>query len=183
MADDNQTANLTDAFLRAIKAVTKYGHICDGIIEAVDETEYTADVKLDIDGSPIYYNVPLSVLIGSVGGFVPVPTIGSNCLLTFRDGNKGRPQLLFCDQIDKLLINCNIVQFNDGQLGGMVEVIKLVEKINNIENLLNGFIALYNTHVHEVTAVSSPTLPTTSVEGGSLTPTQRSDIENTKITQ
>jgi hypothetical protein len=170
MADDNQTANLTDAFLRAIKAVTKYGHICDGVIISVDENEYTAEVKLDVDGEPIYYNVPLSVLIGSVGGFVPIPTIGSNCLLTFRDGNKGRPQLLFCDQLDKLLVNCNLVQFNGGNNGGMVEVVKLVDKLNKVE------IAINNLQTWAAT-VSPP------YTAQPLTPTQRGDIENTKITQ
>jgi hypothetical protein len=170
MADDNQEANLTDAFYRAIKAVTKYGHICDGTVIAVDETEYTADVQLDIDGQPVYYTVPLSVLIGSVGGFVSVPVVGSSCLLTFRDGNKGRPQLLFCDQIDKLLVNCNLVQFNGGNNGGMVEVIKLVTKLNNLEQAVN------NIQVWAATV-------TPPYSAQPLTPTQRGDIENNKITQ
>jgi hypothetical protein len=181
--DNEQTANLTDAFYRAIKATTKYSNICDGTIISVDETAYTADVQLNIDGDPVYYAVPLSVLIGNVGGFVQVPIIGSDCLLTFRDGNKGRPQLLFVDKIDKLYVNCNLVEFNGGQLGGMVEVIKLVDRLNKVENLVNNLISLYNLHTHNVTAVGAPTAPTTSLETNTLTPTQRKDIENTKILQ
>ena len=181
--DNEQTANLTDAFYRAIKATTKYSNICDGTIIAVDETAYTADIQLDIDGQPVYYAVPLSVLIGSVGGFVTIPVIGSDCLITFRDGNKGRPQLLFCNQIDKLLVNCNLVQFNGGENGGMVEVLKLVDRLNKVENLLNSFFTLYNSHTHVVSSVGAPTALPVPLETQTLTPTQRGDIENTKITQ
>jgi len=168
--DNEQTANLTDAFYRAIKATTKYSNICDGTIISVDETAYTADVQLEIDGEPVYYSVPLSVLIGSVGGFVPVPVIGSDCLITFRDGNKGRPQLLFCNEIDKLLVNCNLVQFNGGANGGMVEVVKLVDRLNKVEAAIN--------NLQTWAATVSP--PYTAQP---LTHTQRGDIENTKITQ
>ena len=69
------------------------------------------------------------------------------------------------------------IQFLDGTLGGLVEVMNLVTKLNNLETLLNGLIALYNAHVH--TANNTPTV---SLETTTLTPTVRADIENTKIT-
>ena len=65
----------------------------------------------------------------------------------------------------------------------MVLLLKLVERMNLIENAFNQFVADYNTHIHPVTAVGSPTGVPVVPETGNLTPTQRTDIENTKIQQ
>ena len=82
-------------------------------------------------------------------------------------------------------IKDGIMQFNDGSNGGLVEVIKLTQKLNNLENLVNDLVAKFNSHTHILTLTSGTgtAAPTTTIESSTLTPTQRGDIENTKITQ
>lgn len=63
--------------------------------------------------------------------------------------------------------------------GGIIITAKLVEKLNNVENLLNSFFALYNAHIHPTP--SGPSSPTTSLELNTLTPTVVSDVENTIV--
>ncbi len=70
------------------------------------------------------------------------------------------------------------IQFLDGSFGGLVKVVDLVTKLNNLENKVNSLITYINSHTH----ASNGTPPSPSFVGGSLTPTVRNDIENTKVT-
>lgn len=77
------------------------------------------------------------------------------------------------------------IQFNDGADGGLVKVIELTQKLNNLENLVNDLITKYNSHTHILTLSTGTgtAAPTTTQETQTLTPTQRADIENDTITQ
>lgn len=76
------------------------------------------------------------------------------------------------------------IVFRGGDLGGLVKVINLTEKLNNLEDLVNDLIQKYNVHVHAgVQSGGSSTAVTTSLETGTLVKTVRNDIENDKITQ
>ena len=76
------------------------------------------------------------------------------------------------------------IVFRGGDLGGLVKVIDLTEKLNNLEDLVNDLIEKYNAHTHAgVQAGGSSTAVTTSIETGTLVKTEREDIENKKIKQ
>jgi formyltetrahydrofolate synthetase len=182
MAAD-QLAELSDALRRAMLAIQKYSNICDGVILDVDKTSYTCSVQLNVTGNPVYYDVPMSVLKNSQGNFTVIPLENSACLMTFRDGNRGRPQLLFCDKIDEIFVTCNSVVFNGGSLGGLPITAHIVQKLNNLENAYNDLVAKYNVHTHISAAPGSPTAVPIPLETTVLTPTVNNDIENTKITQ
>lgn len=70
-----------------------------------------------------------------------------------------------------------------GDLGGLVKVVELTEKLNNLEKAYNDLVEKFNAHTHNVTAVGSPTGPNIAPEGTTLTLTVRTDIENPNITQ
>jgi hypothetical protein len=84
----------------------------------------------------------------------------------------------------KLSVKDGITQFNDGSLGGLVKIIDLTTKLNNLENKVNALLSAFNTHTHILTLTSGTgtAAPTTSPVTGTLTPTVRGDIEDTKIT-
>lgn len=176
---------LGEALERLIRTMTRGKTIVDGIVTNWYGDTFTVDIT--VNGTP-YTQVPTNVLIGSQASIYEVPVINTKCLVTFRyAGDNQQPQILKFDQVDKLLINCQtLVQFNGGSNGGMVLAPKLVAKVNNLENLVNDFIAKYNTHTHPI-IVSSGTgssTATTTQETGIISPiTQQSDIENIKITQ
>jgi len=83
----------------------------------------------------------------------------------------------------KFLLQDGLTQFNDGSFGGLVKVIQLTQKLNNLENLVNDFISKYNSHTHILTLTTGTgtAAPTTTTEPATLTPTQQADIENTKV--
>ena len=80
-------------------------------------------------------------------------------------------------------MNATLFQFNGGGNSGLVNIVPLVQKINAIENLLNEFIGKYNLHKHAgVQTGTGVSGLNDSTESTTLTPTQKSDIEDTKVT-
>ena len=138
---------LQEALTRAMKMSNRFGVISEGVVINTDaaETEFVCDVQIvSSDGQPTYYNVPLKVMIGSQASFIEIPQLKSNCLMGFRDGNQGRPQILFIDQVLKILVNCNNFIFNSGELGGMVKAKVLEEESNKDKAILDGLLAIIN---------------------------------------
>lgn len=183
MGDANELPGLMQA---AIENVTRYHVVVEGTIQAVDadptnpDSTFTATVN--VNGTP-HYNVPLKILIGSQAAVLAVPVVGTDCLMGFRDGTLGRPQIIDVDQVATWLITCGTVVYNGGKLGGMVKLLDLVSRLNLIENAFNAHITEYNTHTHISGAQGAPTGNPIIPSEQDLTPTERTDIENTKITQ
>lgn len=106
-------------------------------------------------------------------GFLIVPAVGSTVVVSRSDFNGA--SVMQYSEVEKIV-------FRGGDLGGLVKVIELTKKLNTLENKLNSLVLKYNTHTHNVTAVGSPTGSSLNPESGQLTPTQRKEIENDKIT-
>jgi hypothetical protein len=80
-------------------------------------------------------------------------------------------------------INCNKVIFNGGSNKGMVKVVELTQQINKLENKVNSIISTFNFHTHAgIQSGGGNTLPPTTNVNPPLTPTQQTQIEDTKIT-
>jgi hypothetical protein len=110
------------------------------------------------------YNQPFIAVYSDVEKYYL--QVGDGSLTVFKDTSNNQP----------------LIQLNDGSYGGLIKIQELVNKINAIENLLNGFITIYNTHAHTATSLGSPTTVPSSVETQTISPiTQKSDIENTKV--
>lgn len=81
-------------------------------------------------------------------------------------------------------------KFNDGSFGGLVKSVDpdntqkgLLARLNKLENLLNEFINIYNTHTHTASSFGAPTTVPSSIETNTISPiTSRSDIESDYIT-
>jgi hypothetical protein len=176
---------LSSAMQAAIKTVLRGSLVIDGVIESVDEEAFTCDVKVgDSTGSTTYFDVPLRVLISAQASVIEIPKIGTNCIICFRDGNLGRPQILIIHEALKILVNCDNIVFNGGQLGGMVKVQDLVSKLNTIEqdlNTLKNVFANWSPVPNDGGAALKTAAGTWY--GQQLTPTQEQDIENPKIVQ
>jgi hypothetical protein len=107
-------------------------------------------------------------------GFLIVPAIGSTVtiIMSLFTG----PVVVSYSEVEKII-------WRGGDLGGLTITKQLVEKLNNLENLVNDLIAKYNLHTHNVTATGAPTGPSLTPETQTLTPTVVADLENTAITQ
>lgn len=74
------------------------------------------------------------------------------------------------------------INLHGDQYGGIAKIETLTTKLNNLENLVNDLVTKYNTHTHAgVTSGSSSTAIPSAIETTTLTPTERSDIENTNV--
>ena len=173
--------------------------IIQATVTDVDTTKYTCTCSpISGDSTTTFTNVNLSA--NNNKGFIPLPALQSTVLVAVSIKNNP-PYLIGWDllqglicivqntndgSISQLIIQNGIVQINDGSYGGLIQIDQLVTKINNIENLLNEFIGTYNTHTHLYApgpGTPAPTDAPVSTESNTIAPTtQRSDLENTKVT-
>lgn len=147
---------------------------------SVDEAAGTCSVEgisgnatTDIDGVEFQTVIADGVLI--------IPKVGSEVKVLF--SKYTTPFIVQYSEVDKIYLAAELVQFSDGNLGGMVKVIDLTTKLNNLENKVNAILSSFNSHTHTSGGAGSPTTPPLAPIAGTLTPTQRADIENTLIKQ
>lgn len=165
----------TNIFTAEVLSVEDATRSCTVLsISGEEETEYTgvllmADVN---DGQYIVPAIGSTVLVGNNKNQQPFVVMFSEI-----------QSIVWITGGSKITVKDGLIQFNDGSYGGMVEVANLTTKLNNLEKLVNDFITKYNTHTHTgVQTGGGTSAVTTAPETGSLTPTQQSDIENTKVT-
>ena len=183
-------------------------HLLIGSVDSVNESNRTCTVtSISSKGSVTIENVLLMSSIDD--GILLVPTIGSPVFVLYSTFNQ--PFVALFSGLDKILLvagennasiqvdkdglkleigntkvnlSKDLTQFNDGGLGGLVKVVELTQKLNNLESKVNSLITAFNSHVHTgVTTGAGASGTTLTTVTGTLTPTQRADIENTKIKQ
>lgn len=121
-------------------------------------------------------NMVLCRLMASVDdGMLYIPEVGSTVVVML--SKTVDPVILMYSGIDKIVMR-------GGQFEGLVKVIELTEKLNNLENKVNTLINTFNNHTHILTLTmgTGTAAPTVTPVSGTLTPTQQSEIENDKIT-
>lgn len=183
-------------------------HLLIGSVDSVNESNRTCTVtSISSKGSVTIENVLL--MSSTDDGILLVPTIGSPVFVLYSTFNQ--PFVALFSGLDKILlvagennasiqvdkdglkleisntkvyVSKDLTQFNDGSLGGLVKVVELTQKLNNLESKVNSLITAFNSHVHTgVTTGAGASGTTLTTVTGTLTPTQRADIENTKIKQ
>lgn len=112
-------------------------------------------------------------------GLVVFPSVGSTVIVALSTRNSAF--VLMYSDIDEVV-------FMDGSFGGMVKLLDpndaqsgVLARLNNIENLLNEFIIIYNTHTHSV--VVGNTLAPNQTEPNTASVTTQNQLENTLIKQ
>lgn len=157
-----------------------------GTVESVDEDKAICSVKIQNDVT--LPNVSLQASI--CDGLLIIPVVDSTVYVLTSKYNT--PLVIQWSDIDKFMLqvgdsylevkNDGSFQFNDGSFDGLVKVGELVKKINALENLLNGFISIYNTHTHTASSFGAPTTVPSAIESQQISPiTQQKDIENELI--
>lgn len=113
-------------------------------------------------------------------GFLLVPANDSTVVIAWTD--RMLPYVAMCSEIAAVYLDATgIIQINQGTHGGLVKVVELVQKVNNLESKVNAIISSYNAHVHPDPVsgtTGTPTIPIT----GPLTLTTRADVENPNVT-
>lgn len=145
-------------------------------VVSVDETALTCVVQTLNDDAPMS-DVRLKAAIDNVtDGIVEIPVVGSTVLVCLIGNDENTAFVVKCSSVSK------VVMFG-GSKGGLINIGDLVSKINAIENKLNSVINTFNTHVHSgVTTGPGSSAVTPTTVAGTLTPTNRTDIEDVKVT-
>ena len=130
-------------------------------------------VCIQISGSASTTINDVLIMASVDDGFLIIPTVGSTVHIITSEGME--PYISQYSAIDKII-------FRGGDLGGLVMIQPLINKLNTLENKLNDLMIKYNAHVHPVVSVGAPTGPCSILETGPLTPTILNDLENKNIT-
>jgi hypothetical protein len=154
-------------------------YLVTGTCSNIDEAAGTCDVDaISGNATTTISAVRFQAAIGD--GIDCVPVDGSVVKVLF--SKYTTPLIVQYSDIEKVFLAADLVQFNDGALGGLVKVIDLTTKLNNLENKVNSIISIFNAHLHTSGGAGSPTTPPTSSVSGTLSLTSRGDIEDTIIT-
>lgn len=142
---------------------------------------FYCDVILDDDDELVVPNILLGY---DKSGVVVKPTVDKMVFVVFVSKTTGI--VVMAEQSEDIELMGN-------EFGGLPKIEALVEKINNIEDLLNDLASKYNSHTHPIptlvtacgsgagTTTPSNTSTTATTESTVITPTQVSDIENEKV--
>lgn len=153
-----------------------------GVVEDVNAEEETCDVINTTGQDAVKIpNVKLQASIGD--GFLLIPKIGSDVIVAY--SKYSEPFICLTSDIDKIyMVADSAITLNNGSYGGLIKVADLVTKINRLENDINTLKTAFSSWVVVPNdGGSALKASAASWYGSSITPlTQRSDIENTKIT-
>lgn len=151
-------------------------------VDAVNVSERTCTVTtISGQGEVTFENV---LLMASVeDGFLLIPKIDSTVIVSYNTFNQ--PYICLFSGIEKVLLVAGEILLNGDELGGLVKVIELTEKLNNLENKVNDIISKFNSHTHILTLTSGTgtAAATAAPVNGTLTPTEQAEIENTTVKQ
>ena len=177
--------------IRSIADTNSKTRLVVGSVKAIDHEARTCDVN-PIDESAPILGVNLQANQGSTVGVVVWPKLGSFVVVALYDDYEAGVVVL-TDVIDRydikvgdmsLSLSAQGIVMNEGALGGLVKVVELTQRLNTIEQDLNSLKTAFSAWVPVAqdggaalkTAVSTWATST-------LTPTQRSDIENQNVKQ
>lgn len=160
---------IKEFFKRFVKSEEIYAKI--GTVSNVDEVNRICDVE-PIDGEAEILNVRLQSVTTSALGIVPIPKDGSKVVVNFLNNEAGFVSLY--SEIDKLLIDTDLVKFNGGSLDGLVKINELTTKLNLLKTEVQAELVKIQTGLAGVGGVYTP---------GTLTSFDKNNYENTKIKQ
>lgn len=162
-----------------------------GEVQSIDENNRQCSVLSQIDAGTITYD-SVNLSAERNDGLLQLPAVGSTVIMVkFPDGDLyviGWSDLdkfsCFIDSSNHFDFDTNGWVWNGGTLGGLVKVVALTTKLNNLENKLNDLITGINTWVPSSgDGGAALKISLATWLASSLTPTIRADIENTKIKQ
>ena len=176
---DETNKNISQLIREIVKDPNAEMYSIPAKITAVDETARTCDVE-PLNGSAEIFDVRLQAQKDGATGFVMIPKVGSIGIVTFINPATG--YLALTTDVDKILIDCDVITFNGGTNDGLIKINDLVTKLNAVENDLNTLKNIFTAWV-PVPQDGGASLKTSSASwsGQTITPTQKTDLENDKI--
>lgn len=183
--------SLNDQLRQAIQQLAGT-HNKDGVltfdctVDSVSEDDFECEVT-PIGGNANTKIPGVRLAAEANDGFTLIPKVGSTVTVVIT--TRGLAYVSMFSDLEKVKVIINEttvtiedgkITFNDGSFDGLVKVIELTEKLNNLEKRVNDHVTLFNLHVHSGGTIMGST-GTTSPDTDVLIPTTQSEIENDKI--
>lgn len=149
-------------------------------VDSVDETKRTCDCTPI--GGDATTQIPSVQLMAEVNdGLLLLPKVGSSVVVGL--STKNNAFVLFYSDLDKIKIITSLTQFNDGGFGGLTKVEVLTQQLNKLEQDINTLKTAFSNWIVIPNDGGAALKTISSVWFGSqLTPTKKTDLENTKVT-
>ncbi len=164
-------------------------------VDAVDKSARTVDCSPINEGAPLL-GVNLQANQEADFGLCLFPEVGSFVVVGFvADGAAG--VVLLTEKIESaeivigntsVVVNADGIAFNGGELGGLVVIGKLTDKLNELTRTVNKLIESYNNHIHATTATigagsATGVISPITAKVSSANSFNSSDYENENIKQ
>lgn len=155
----------------------KYGKVCTAINVSCDTVNGLMLCDCEpLDGSAVIEDVRIVAdfnVNSTTAGLILVPTEGSIVIVNFL--NSAAAYLTMVSEVDNIYLDGN-------SYGGLVKVVDVTTKLNNLENLVNKLVAALNAWA-PISGDGGAALKTliTAAAPVNLTPTVRANIESTFV--
>ncbi len=146
----------------------------------VDADKRTCDFE-PIEDIAKREGIRLQSIISQSKGFVVIPKENSDIIVTFLNRSTGFVSLT--SEVEKILIDTDLTQFNGGDNGGLININDLITKLNIVENDLNTIKTAISAWVPTPNdGGAGLKVALTTWFGDQLTPTVALDMEDMKVT-
>jgi hypothetical protein len=127
-----------------------------GVVDSVDESKFTCDVK-PADGGPLFYDVRLKTNINSDNnGMICIPEVGSDVFISAIGNNRNWAFVSLYSKIKKYLIVCSNgvkieitengeLHLNGDSLGGLIKINELKAELNKTNDVLLAIVQALST--------------------------------------
>jgi len=191
MKNEQEHTETIQAIRTAIRKIARtYGvdtvEIVVAEVMAVDKVKRTCDVKpVTGKGDTPIEGVFLNVVPND--GEIKVPAVGSMVVVVQSTYNKSYV-IGFSDLTEWNITISNTVidmvagtiQFGDGSYDGLIKIIDITAKLNNLVTEITALKTAFNSHTHPTAATGSPSMPTISFTGN-FSNFNKTDYENNNI--
>jgi len=161
-------------------------------VTSVDKDKATCDVK-PVNGDAEMFGVRLKAVVDDDIGVVIYPEQGSKVLVTLIENQEAAAFVSKVSTIESALITIEnkftldlksdgTLEINGGDLGGLIKIQELVNRLNSIEQKINKHIQEYNAHTHTAPMIGSTGPKTPQAPLTTLSQTQKSQLEDDQVT-
>lgn len=136
---------------------------------SIDNTARTCEIEYQNGGTDP--QVRLQAKMQITGGWLLIPTVGSDVIIAYL--NKNTAFVILCSEVDKVIIN-------GGNNDGLVNIVDLTTKLNQLISEIKTLKQDYVSHTHPTPSgpSSAPTVPFT----GTFSNFNKTDYEDINVT-
>lgn len=147
-----------------------------GTFSDINSTELTA-IFTPTNGDP---SIEISLsLQTSTKSFILIPKDGSVGMVFFINDSDG--YILEASEYDEIRINSELIKYNGGSLGGLINISDITSKLNNLVSEINSLKTFINSHIHTGGTIGGNTGIPTPVFLGNFSTFNKNDYEDDTI--